>query len=150
MNVYVPPGRFTEPDAESSRSPSPELAPAVAAVAAEAPISTLPADGDASPTKRWWQFGRKKQATIDKKVVAAVPADETSNLVLPTAPSDAEKISYAQTRRFVQQLLFQVYSNLIFFGQNSALFLWDDFFRQYLRWYVAVHDSEQRLLLVSV
>ena len=88
---------------QSSRSPSPELAPAVA-VAAEVPVSTLPADGDAAPTKRWWQFGRKKQATIDKKVVAVVPADETSNLILPTAPSDAEKISYAQTRRYVLRL----------------------------------------------
>lgn len=129
LNVYVPPGRFVEPDTESSRSPSPELAPAVAAVAVEAPVSTLPADGDAAPTKRWWQFGRKKQATIDKKVTAAVPADETSNLVLPTAPTDAEKISYAQTRRFVFLYFVQVQSKLIFFGQNSSLFLRDNFFR---------------------
>ncbi|KAF9481194.1 hypothetical protein BDN70DRAFT_931094 [Pholiota conissans] len=96
LDIYVPAGRKSEPDSPQTPATS---TPVLAEVATTTPAAEVPADS--TPAKRWWQISlrRKKQATIDKDVVAAVPADEASTLILPSAPTDYEKTSYAQTRR---------------------------------------------------
>ncbi|KAF8952198.1 nucleotide-diphospho-sugar transferase [Flammula alnicola] len=129
LAVYTPPGRNVTEEPQSPEVSSPPLpSGATTATVDETQVSSQPEESQEVPKKRWWQItlGRKKDRI--KPTIATVAADN-STIILPSPPTDAEKIIYAQTRRVPLYLFgtlsfLSVSTGMWFFAISSRLFYW--------------------------